>query len=152
MVPSRFLYVVRGAQRRPVGAGEGDRVGWRLVGSNHRELGRSAEMYAGFAECRAALLTLRERIGDARVLLTTTESAGGWSWRLEIDGRAAANAGRPYQRQRDCQYNLGQFLNAVPVAELTEPTPPRTKDERAVRSRAAAEDRGVTRRAGSGAR
>ncbi|MET9729545.1 hypothetical protein ABZZ79_02435 [Streptomyces sp. NPDC006458] len=150
MVPSRFLYVVRGAQRRPAGAAEGGCVGWRLVGSNHRELGRSAEMYAGFAECRAALLRLRERIGDARVLLTTTESAGGWSWRLEIDGRAAAVAGRPYQRQRDCQYNLGQFVNAVPVAELTEPTLPRAKEERAVRVRTAAEDRGVTGRTGSG--
>ncbi|MFE5815328.1 hypothetical protein [Streptomyces sp. NPDC056479] len=104
--------------------GEEQSVGWRLVGSNHRELGRSAESFAGFAECRASVLWLRERIGDAKVLLTTTEAAGGWSWRLEIDGRAAAVAGRLYQRQRDCQYNFGQFLHAVPVAELTEPTPP----------------------------
>jgi hypothetical protein len=98
-------------------------VGWRLIGSNHRELGRSAESFAGLAQCRAAVLRLRERIADARVLLATSEGAGGWSWRLEIDGRAVAVAGRLYQRQRDCQYNLGQFLSAVPVAELTEPTP-----------------------------
>ncbi|MGI5137502.1 MULTISPECIES: hypothetical protein [unclassified Streptomyces] len=97
-------------------------VGWRLIGSNHRELGRSAETFAGFEECRAAVQRLRERIADARMLLTTSEGAGGWSWRLEIDGQAVAVAGRPYQRQRDCQYNVGQFLNAVPVAELTEPT------------------------------
>ncbi|MFG2129176.1 hypothetical protein ACGFNV_15440 [Streptomyces sp. NPDC048751] len=104
--------------------GEEQSVGWRLVGSNHRELGRSAESFAGFPECRAAVLRLRERIGDAKILLTTTEAAGGWSWRLEIDGQAAAVAGRLYQRQRDCQFNFGQFLKAVPVAELTEPTPP----------------------------
>ncbi|GGJ12731.1 hypothetical protein [Streptomyces brasiliensis] len=126
MVPSRFLYVVRGAGQRP-GRGE-QAVGWRLVGSNHRELGRSAESFDGFAECRAAVLRLRERIADAKALLSTTESAGGWSWRLEIDGRAAAVAGRPYQRQRDCQYNLGQFLNAVPVADLAEPTPARPRE------------------------
>ncbi|MFE4578366.1 hypothetical protein [Streptomyces chartreusis] len=70
------------------------------------------------------MLWLRERISDARVLLTTTEAAGGWSWRLEIDGRAVAVAGRRYQRQRDCQYNFGQFLNTVQVAELAEPLPP----------------------------
>ncbi|MGW4730916.1 hypothetical protein ACWEQC_17435 [Streptomyces shenzhenensis] len=93
------------------------------MGSNHRELGRSAESFDGFAECRAAVLRLRERIADAKVLLTTTDLAGGWTWRLVIDGRAAAVTGRSYQRQRDCQYNLGQFLNAVPVAELTEPAP-----------------------------
>ncbi|RMB82520.1 hypothetical protein [Streptomyces shenzhenensis] len=93
------------------------------MGSNHRELGRSAESFDGYAECRAAVLRLRERIADAKVLLSTTDLAGGWTWRLVIDGRAAAVTGRSYQRQRDCQYNLGQFLNAVPVAELTEPAP-----------------------------
>ncbi|MFF3464829.1 hypothetical protein ACWCQN_05725 [Streptomyces sp. NPDC001984] len=145
MVPSRFLYMVRGAGQRP-GRDEGA-VGWRLVGSNHRELGRSAESYDGFAECRAAVLRLRERIADAKVLLSTTDSAGGWSWRVEIDGRAAAVAGRAYQRQRDCQYNLGQFLNAVPVAELTEPAPHRT---RAAGGSGAADEIGGTRPYGAG--
>ncbi|MEW2396993.1 hypothetical protein [Streptomyces sp. NPDC046862] len=129
MVPSRFLYMVRGAHRdahRDLRAVEPS-VGWRLVGANHRELGRSAEVFAGLTECRASVLLLRERIADARVLLTTTEAAGGWSWRLEIDGHVIAVAGRLYQRQRDCQFNLGQFLKAVPVGELTEPAPHRPR-------------------------
>ncbi|MEU3980952.1 hypothetical protein AB0F77_12665 [Streptomyces sp. NPDC026672] len=120
MIPSRFLYVVRGAGQRP--RGDDQAIGWRLVGSNHRELGRSAETFDGFAECRAAVLRLRRRIADVKVLLSAAESVGGWSWALEMDDRTVAVAGRRYQRQRDCQYNLGQFLNAVPVAELTEPT------------------------------
>lgn len=155
MVPSRFLYVVRGAQRRPVGDEES--VGWRLIGSNHRELGRGAEAFAGFTECRAALLRLRERIADAKVLLTTSEGAGGWSWRLEIDGRPVAVAGRLYQRQRDCQYNFGQFRNAVPVAQLAEPKPHRPRGGGAGGARpygAARRDDGggVRDRAGTGAR
>ncbi|MER6123388.1 hypothetical protein ABT173_12095 [Streptomyces sp. NPDC001795] len=133
--------MVRGTQRRP-GESE-EQVGWRLIGSNHRELGRSAELFTGFAECRAAVLRLRERIADAKVLLTTSEGAGGWSWRLEIDGRAVAVAGRLYQRQRDCQYNLAQFLNAAPVAELTEPT---------LHSRSGDDRGGVHDRARTGAR
>ncbi|MFJ3903016.1 hypothetical protein [Streptomyces sp. NPDC090025] len=125
MVPARFLYVVLGARQRPVG--DAQRIGWRLVGANHRELGRSALMFADPAECLAAVVLLRERIADGRALLTTTGTAGGWGWRLEIDQRPVAVSGRPYQRQRDCQYNLGQFLNAVPVAELAGPFPVRSQ-------------------------
>ncbi|TXS35204.1 hypothetical protein EAO75_45215 [Streptomyces sp. uw30] len=120
------------------------------MGSNHRELGRSAESFTGFTECRAAVLWLRERISDARVLLTTTEAAGGWSWRLEIDGRAVAVAGRLYQRQRDCQYNFGQFLNTVTVAELAEPTQPWPRGAAARRMYGPPRAAGPTRPGGPG--
>ncbi|MEU8758664.1 hypothetical protein [Streptomyces sp. NPDC048659] len=129
MVPARFLYVMPGARQRP--AVEERRFGWRLVGANHRELGRGAQEYADPAECRAALLRLRERVADTRATLATADTAaggtGGWAWRLELDGRPVAVAGRTYQRQRDCQFNLGQFLHALPVAELAEPAPARPR-------------------------
>ncbi|MEV7281485.1 hypothetical protein [Streptomyces sp. NPDC093111] len=127
MVPARFLYVMLGARQRPVG--EVPRFGWRLVGANHRELGRSAQVFGDPGECRAAVVRLRERVGDARTLLTVADAAGGggWAWRLEIEGRPVAVAGRTYQRQRDCQFNLGQFLQVVPVAELAEQAPARQR-------------------------
>lgn len=116
MVRPRFLYVVRVSQQRP--DGEEKPVGWRLVGANNRELGRSAEVFAGLAECQAAVTRLREKAAGARVLLTMPDAAGSWTWRLEIEGRAVAVAGRRYLRHRECQYNLSQFLAAVPVAQL----------------------------------
>ncbi|MER8041430.1 hypothetical protein [Streptomyces sp. NPDC094032] len=137
MVPARFLYVMLGARQRPMG--EAQRFAWRLVGANHRELGRSAQVFADPGECRAAVLRLRQRVGDARALLATADAAGGggWAWRLEIEGRPVAVAGRTYQRQRDCQFNLGQFLHVVPVAELAEPAPVRSRTGAAARQRVA---------------
>ncbi|MFF3242825.1 hypothetical protein ACFYWY_03590 [Streptomyces sp. NPDC002870] len=116
MVRPRFLYVVRVSQQRP--DGEEKPVGWRLVGANNRELGRSAEVFGSLAECQAAVTRLREKVAGARVLLTMPDAAGSWTWHLEIEGRAVAVAGRRYLRQRECQYNLSQFLVAVPVAQL----------------------------------
>ncbi|MGW7369048.1 hypothetical protein ACWGI8_37915 [Streptomyces sp. NPDC054841] len=102
-------------------------VGWRLIGANNRELGRSAEAFAGPEECAAAMIELREKVAEARVLLSMPDTAGSWTWRLELDGRAVAVAGRPYLRQRECQYNLSQFLAAVPVARLAEGMPSRPR-------------------------
>ncbi|MFD4141702.1 MULTISPECIES: hypothetical protein [unclassified Streptomyces] len=125
MVRARFLYVVRASAQRPEG---GDRpVGWRLIGANNRELGRSAQAFGGHAECRAAVKELRDKVGGARVLMSMSDSAGSWTWRLQIEGRTVAVAGRPYLRHRECQFNLGQFLAAVPLAELAEAKPNRPR-------------------------
>ncbi|MFF3399003.1 hypothetical protein ACFYW6_10830 [Streptomyces sp. NPDC002659] len=163
MVQPRFLYVVRASQQRP--DGEEKPVGWRLVGANNRELGRSADAFGGLAECQAAVAQLREKVAAARVLLTMGDAAGSWTWRLEIDGQAVAVSGRRYLRQRECQYNLSQFLVAVPVALLavgvtSRPRPralPPRGPQRSRSTRAEQEDEGHARphtgvRAGTGAR
>jgi hypothetical protein len=41
-----------------------------------------------------------------------------WSWRLALDGVPVAVAARPYFRQREGHYNLGQFLAALVDADL----------------------------------
>lgn len=97
-------------------------VGWRLVGANNRELGRSAGTYASLAECQAAVLLLREHIGQVRAQLSMADAGGTWTWRVELGGRNVAVSGRTYHRLRECQQNLGLFLAAVTVAEMTEGT------------------------------
>lgn len=97
-------------------------VGWRLVGANNRELGRSAGTYASLAECQAAVLLLREQIGQVRAQLSMADTGGTWTWRVELGGRNVAVSGRTYHRLRECQQNLGLFLAAVTVAEMTEGT------------------------------
>lgn len=125
MVRPRFLYAVRVSPQRPE---DGEKpVGWRLVGANNRELGRSAEAFGSLATCQAAVTRLREQIAAARGFLTMSDMTGSWTWRLELEGRAVAVAGRAYQRHRECQYNFSQFLAAVPVAQLTEGLPNRPR-------------------------
>ncbi|MEU1618033.1 hypothetical protein ABZ479_12130 [Streptomyces sp. NPDC005722] len=97
-------------------------IGWRLVGANNRELGRSAGTYASLAECQAAVLMLREHIGQVRAQLSMAHAGGTWTWRVELGGKDVAVSGRTYHRLRECQQNLGRFLAAVPVAEMTEGT------------------------------
>jgi hypothetical protein len=100
------------------------RVGWRLIGANNRELGRSAAVFESFDLCRAAVLRLREGADQARVLFAMSDPSGKWTWRLELGGQQAAMSGRTYQRQREAQHNLSLFLTAVPLAQLTGELPP----------------------------
>ncbi|MCF3131479.1 hypothetical protein [Streptomyces olivochromogenes] len=65
-------------------------------------------------------MRFRERIEDVRSVLVMADIAGAWTWRVQLDGRDVAMAGRAYQRHRECQYNLNQFLAAVPVAQLSD--------------------------------
>lgn len=103
------------------------RVGWRLIGANNRELGRSAAVFESLELCRAAVLRLREGvgIGQARVLFAMSDTA--WTWRMELGGHQAAMSGRTYQRQREAQHNLSLFLIAVPLAQLSVEMPGRPR-------------------------
>jgi hypothetical protein len=91
-----------------------------LVSANNRELGRCARAFENLAACQTTVIQLRERIENVRALLAMADVTGTWTWRVELDGRDVATAGRSYQRQRECHYNLGLFLAAVPVALISE--------------------------------
>ncbi|MGW0879380.1 phosphate ABC transporter ATP-binding protein [Streptomyces sp. NPDC002671] len=80
-------------------------VGWRLVGANNRELGRCARAFESLPVCQAAVIQLRQRLGDVRSVLAMADVTGTWMWRIELDGQDAATAGRPYHRHRECQHN-----------------------------------------------
>lgn len=68
------------------------------------------------------MLLLREHIGQVRAQLSMADAGGTWTWRVELGGRNVAVSGRTYHRLRECQQNLGLFLAAVTVAEMTEGT------------------------------
>ncbi|MEU9340070.1 hypothetical protein AB0D74_02440 [Streptomyces sp. NPDC048278] len=105
-------------QRRPDGGRRP--VGWRLVSANNRELGRCTRSFEDLVACEATVVRLRERVTEVRALFVMADAPGAWTWRIELDGRDVATAGRSYQRQRECQYNVKLFLAAVPVAQLGE--------------------------------
>src|SRR5262245_44832123 len=97
----------------------GNTFSWRLVGANNRELGRDAGTHPDLRSCREAVAELRAGI-DRTDWAMAADASGAWAWRMTLDDRVVANAGRSYQRQRECLFNLKQFVAAVPVAVVTE--------------------------------
>jgi hypothetical protein len=98
-----------------------DHVGWRLLGGNNRELGRSPVWYPDVDACREAVRSLKREIGGVTSAITAAARPGGaWSWRLAVSGTPVAVAGRPYHRQRECAYNLNHFVAAVPYASIVD--------------------------------
>src|SRR5262249_11801321 len=133
MAQPRFLFVVgaAGAGRRWIPAGAGlptepeadpgalvDWVGWRLTSGNNHELGRSAALYPDLAACREAVRRLQWGIDQVGTLISADSRTARWRWRVDRAGRPVAVCGRVYHRQRECQYNVRQFLPAVRVAGI----------------------------------
>jgi hypothetical protein len=95
---------------------DGTWVSWRLAGANNRELGRSAQVHPDLATCRLDAQAVVEEAPKAQALISLNYLSGLWVWRLEMDGRPLAVAGRGHQRRRECEYSLSRFLGAVPGA------------------------------------
>jgi hypothetical protein len=105
--------------------GSGKGVGWRLLGSNNRELGRSA----GHHDDAEAAITSIERVREVATTGTAhivhDSSTGLWAWQLsDADGEPVAVAGRGFRYERECRYNLDQFRATAPVAPAAGTIPP----------------------------
>jgi len=131
MAHPRFALVIGGSRSaapvstwpygdRVVGgaAANGSWFAWRLLGGNNRELGRSAEVHPSAATCRDAAAQVRTRIAALTSVLATDARQGQWRWRLDDTEATLAVSSRLYLRQRECTYNLAQFVAGAAVAEL----------------------------------
>jgi hypothetical protein len=126
---------------------DGSWCAWRLLGGNNRDLGRSARLFPDVPECLASVGVVRQRAGELAPVMSADPDTGMWLWRLELDGVAVAVAARPYFRQREGQYSLGQFLAALPEVGPVAQTPMTRRHERPGASRDPA-DQGVARSPG----
>jgi hypothetical protein len=100
-------------------------VGWRLLGANNRELGRSALAYPDAESALDAVTAVRRlaRVGAAHIVHEL--AAAPWVWHLENDGGVVvATSGRGFRHERECRYNLDQFREAAPSAPASEPRIP----------------------------
>ncbi|MFL6240649.1 MAG: hypothetical protein ACJ735_14280 [Actinomycetes bacterium] len=97
---------------------DGSWLAWRLAGANNRELGRSASVYPDLHACQASILSMRAGIVHAQPVVAMDYLSGLWGWHLELDGSNVAVSGRAYRRERECRYNLRQFLSAARAADL----------------------------------
>jgi hypothetical protein len=110
---SRFIVVVMGGSD-----GEPDGVVWMLVSPNNRQLGRSTSSYSTYSECRDAVMRLRAGTHRLTSQAMAVERTGQWVWWVDLDGVREAGSSRSYLRLRECTYNLGRFLAALPGAEV----------------------------------
>jgi predicted phage tail protein len=69
---------------------------WRLLASNNRELGRSAQTYNSFDAARAHVLQLQEQADALVVTAVPGTSAGTHGWLATIDDTAVMTTGRWY--------------------------------------------------------
>lgn len=97
-------------------------AGWRLLGGNNRELGRSAQVHHA-DQVLHAIRRVQESADRLSIVVAKTQT-GKWYWAASLGGQRVAMSARTYGRQRECRYNAEQFLRAVPVAAL-----PRTSGE-----------------------
>ncbi|GAA3269102.1 hypothetical protein Dvina_06155 [Dactylosporangium vinaceum] len=121
MLPPRFIFLaIVAPDDDDSGAGPQQRAAWVLCSPNNRILGRGEHAFATEAECREAVLAVVAGVDRLTAVSTALGTSGHWVWRVELDGVPVAVSHRSYLRARECQYNVGRFLAALPAALLTE--------------------------------
>jgi hypothetical protein len=101
---------------------ESDRDGvltWSLVSANNRELARGARIFARFD---AAVDDAQQCVRDhARLLvhLQSDDRAGGYGWRLTLDGTPELVCARWYTSDRDRRHAAAAAITALPNAVVS---------------------------------
>ena len=95
-------------------------VGWRLLGANNRELGRSSGAFPDAEVALASIARLREISEVAEAHIVHDPSSGLWEWHLYDDGVAVSNSGRGFRHERECRYNLEQFRTCAPTSPASD--------------------------------
>ncbi|MDQ2837484.1 MAG: hypothetical protein M3Y42_13695 [Actinomycetota bacterium] len=94
-------------------------VRWRLLGGNHRPIGRSPLDFPDVAECLLSLAELVRRLPELDGHLGRVPG-NQWSWRLSHLGTEVAIAAHPYDRQIRCLHAQTQFRQRAATARIDE--------------------------------
>jgi len=92
-------------------------VGWRLLATNNRDLGRSSVTFPDQSACRDAVLLLQKHASALRVV-TVRSGPSSWTWRLFDGDRIVAVASRDYQRRIQADQAAAVALDLIPGAEF----------------------------------
>jgi hypothetical protein len=98
--------------------GEGPGWSWRLLGSNHRALARSARTFTSQAEATADALDAGRLAPDAEIELLT-EHGSNWRWQMTIDGTIRATSAAGYARRLECVRAVARFRRCAPLAAVS---------------------------------
>jgi hypothetical protein len=119
-VSSRFIFISDGkplSSWQDGGQAEPHRVGWRIIAANNRPLGRSAAAFDSYAAALADAVGLKGAVDRLTSSLVHDQLLGHWTWRLLLDGAVVASCVHEYQRRVECSRALGQFLDALRIAD-----------------------------------
>ena len=89
---------------------------WRLMGANNREIARSARTFSTFHECYQTAREIQQALDGVVTTARHDDTHNLWAWRAKLDGVNIASSGRLYQRFRECQANVAQFIELMPIA------------------------------------
>ena len=95
-------------------------VGWRLLGANNRELGRSSLSYVDAEAALASIGRVRALVSSGEAHIVHDRGTGLWAWHLDDAGALVANSGRGFRHERECRYNLEQFRDTAPSAPASD--------------------------------
>lgn len=95
-----------------------DRFGWRLLGGNQRELGRSFDSFDDVVAARASARLLQAAADRVVVAVLVDPVTGLWSWRLRLGEFEVIASSRGYQRRRECESNVACAVLALATAAL----------------------------------
>jgi uncharacterized protein YegP (UPF0339 family) len=106
MAPARFQLFTRLS----------DRVDWRFVASNNREIARG-DGATDERLCRELIDDLKRHVSQCRPV-TYQDQTGGWRWELRVGGQSVAASSRWYHRRVECESTVAQFVYAAPSAPV----------------------------------
>jgi hypothetical protein len=91
-------------------------VGWRLLGSNHRELGRSGGLFRSVDHAVAAITAMRASVADLETAVLADLDACSWFWCVYLGSAPAAVSSRFYQRRRESADGLRRAVDKIAEA------------------------------------
>jgi len=94
-----------------------DGVFWRLIGRNHRPLGRSARCFPDLPEALSAIALVVTHALTATYELTS-QSGRSWSWSMQVDDIEWARSEAGYGRRIECLAGVSRFEAMAPCAAL----------------------------------
>jgi hypothetical protein len=97
-----------------------DWYGWRLIGANNRELGRSATSFVTYQLARHAVTSLREGVERLIALTVADRATGRWRWHVDLDGTTVAVGCRWYERGHDSRLGMDTFVRLARDADLVD--------------------------------
>lgn len=92
-------------------------VRWRLLGGNHRPIGRGALDFADVPDCLQALAELVAKLPELDGHVGRVPG-NQWSWRLSLAGVEVALAAHPYDRQIRSVHAQEQFRQRAALARV----------------------------------
>jgi hypothetical protein len=91
---------------------------WRLLGSNHRELARSAARFTALDEAVVDAVAVAAQTATATFEVTVAAGAS-WQWVMTVDGACRARSSVGYARRLECVRAVERFRMNAPLAQVS---------------------------------